>query len=240
EGRLSVFSPHQYYLSMMKKILFVAFVSVACAASVEKREGVAGKTKDTVGQTKDTVVQPKESVGEGRDSGSSYAAPAPAPTYDDGGSQGNLYYYYYPVSEYGSAETSDSEYEVLTAIILPLLILGGILLGLSSLTFTLTTQRALTDGPNESDFVTQLHDEIERVFYIYLNAIENEECIKRTICEIGVYSKDLKGKDIVLGLIEPLIPEGMKSNLAIFKKAAESGYETGKCMKFKCNPPKLL
>jgi len=202
----------------MNKILFVALLGVACAASVEKREGVAAEARDT---------------------SSSYAAPAPAASYDTG-SQGNLYYYYYPVQEYGSTEAETAGFDIFTAIILPLLILGGLLLLLSSLTFTLTTGRALESEKQEPTLVDQLHDEIERVFYIYLNAFENEQCLQRTICEMGAYSNDFKGKDFVLGLIEPMVPEGMKGNLAIFKKAAQSGYETGKCKKFRCVAPKLL
>ncbi|KAK7075937.1 hypothetical protein SK128_004546 [Halocaridina rubra] len=205
---------------MMYKLLFVAFVGVACATPVDKREGA---------------------VAEARDTSSSYsaAAPAPAPSYDSG-SQGNLYYYYYPVEEYGSSDAGyANDFDIFTAIILPLLILGGLLLLLSSLTFTLTTGRAL-DDTKEPDLMEQLHTEIERVFYIYLNAFESEQCLQRTICEMGAYSKSFKGKDFVLGMIEPLVPEGMKGNLAIFKKAAEAGYETGKCKKFRCIAPKLL
>jgi len=202
----------------MTKVLFVALLSVACAASVEKREGAVAQARDT---------------------SSSYAAPAAPATYDTG-SQGNLYYYYYPVQEYGSTEADGGDFDIFTAIILPLLILGGLLLLLSSLTFTLTTGRSLEGEAQEPALMDQLHDEIERVFYIYLNAFENEQCLQRTICRMGAYSKELKGKDFVLGLVEPLVPEGMKGNLAIFKKAAESGYETGKCKKFRCLAPKLL
>lgn len=70
--------------------------------------------------------------------------------------------------------------------------------------------------------------------------MESEECIKRTVCEMGAYSKDLKGKEFVLGFVDPLVPEGMKSNMAIFKKAASAGKEVGKCNKYKCMPPKLI
>lgn len=164
---------------MMTKILLVALVSVACAASVEKREGPVAQARDT---------------------SSSYAAPAPAPSYD-GGSQGNLYYYYYPVQEYGETGAASGDFDIFTAIILPLLILGGLLLLLSSLTFTLTTGRALSTETQEPALMDQLHDEIERVFYIYLNAFESEQCLQRTICEMGAYSKDLKGKDFVLGYV---------------------------------------
>lgn len=172
---------------MLSKVVFVAILSVACGASVsvENRQGQAAQARDTHGS----------SHGGG---GSSYSAPATS--YDDGGSQGNLYYYYYPVSEHDTSyDVSDGGFDIFAAIILPLLILGGILLLLSSLTFTLTGGgRALSDEPQESSFMDQLHDEIERVFYIYLNAFESEQCLQRTICEIGAYSKDFKGKEFVL------------------------------------------
>lgn len=171
---------------MMYKVVLLALVSVACAASVEKRQGVP------VAQSRDGA-----SHGHSGHGGSSYAAPAPS-SYDEGGSQGNLYYYYYPVSEYGSSEVAEGGFDVFAAVILPLLIIGGILLILSSLTFTLTNGRALSDEPRESSIVDELHDEIERVFYIYLNAFESEQCIQRTICQLGTYAKDFKGKNFVL------------------------------------------
>jgi len=224
---------------MLNKIVFVAVLGVVVAASVplEKREGAVAQARDTHGGGGGGGGHGHSGGGGG---GSSYAAPAPA-SYDDGGSQGNLYYYYYPVSEQDSYEVSDGGFDIFAAIILPLLILGGILLLLSSLTFTLTGGgRALSDEPQDASFMDSLHDEIERVFYVYLNAFESEQCLQRTICEIGAYSKDFKGKDFVLGLIDPLVPSGMKGNMAIFKKAASSGYETGKCKKFRCVAPKLL
>ncbi|KAK4313148.1 hypothetical protein Pmani_015489 [Petrolisthes manimaculis] len=229
---------------MLSKVVFVAILSLACAASVsvENRQGPVAQARDTHGGGGGgSSHSHSHGGGGGGGGGSSYSAPAPATSYDDGGSQGNLYYYYYPVTEHDSYEVSDGGFDIFAAIILPLLILGGILLLLSSLTFTLTGGgRALSDEPQESSFMDQLHDEIERVFYIYLNAFESEQCLQRTICEIGAYSKELKGKDFVLDLIEPLVPEGMKGNMAIFKKAASSGYETGKCKKFRCVAPKLL
>ncbi|KAK8403648.1 hypothetical protein O3P69_000025 [Scylla paramamosain] len=213
---------------MMCKVLLLALVGAACAASVEKRQGTP------VAQARDGAHGHS-----GHGGGSSYAAPAPS-SYDEGGSQGNLYYYYYPVSEYGSAEVAEGGFDVFAAVILPLLIIGGILLILSSLTFTLTNGRAMSDEPREASIVDELHDEIERVFYLYLNAFESEQCIQRTICQLGTYAKDFKGKNFVLSLVETLAPEGMKNNVAIFAKAAKSGYDTGKCKQFRCVAPKLL
>lgn len=179
---------------MMIKVVLLALVSVACAASVEKRQGAP------VAQARDGASHGSHgghSSG-GGGGGSSYAAPAPS-TYEEGGSQGNLYYYYYPVSEYGSTtDVAEGGFDVFAAVILPLLIIGGVLLILSSLTFTLTNGRAMSTEAREESVMEQLHDEIERVFYIYLNAFESEQCIQRTICQLGTYAKDFKGKNFVL------------------------------------------
>lgn len=177
----------------MSKVVLLALVSVACAASVEKRQGIPAA------QARDGASHGSHGHSGGGGGGSSSYS-APATTYEEGGSQGNLYYYYYPVSEYGGGahDVSDGGFDVFAAVILPLLIIGGILLILSSLTFTLTNGRALSSEPRESSVMDELHDEIERVFYIYLNAFESEQCIQRTICQLGTYAKDFKGKNLVL------------------------------------------
>jgi len=209
---------------MLSKTVFLVALAVCSAAKLDNRQG------QPIAESRD---------GAHHGGGGGHAAPAAASSYDSG-SQGNLYYYYYPVQEYGSSEASGGDFDIFTAIILPLLILGGLLLLLSSLTFTLTTGRAMSDEKQEPQLMDQLHDEIERVFYAYLKAFESEECIRKTVCEMGAYSKALKGKEFVLGFVEPLVPEGMKSNMAVFKDAAFSGKETGKCKKYKCAPPKLI
>ncbi|KAF2352011.1 hypothetical protein FHG87_017231 [Trinorchestia longiramus] len=177
--------------------------------------------------------------------GSSYSAPAasaPAASYSSGGGgggdQGNLYYYYYPVDEYGNTEASDSGFDIFASIILPLLILGGLLLALSSLTFTFTG-RAMRNKV-EPGLVDQLQEEVERFFYIYLNAFESESCIQRAVCQSGVYASSTKNKDFFLSLVEPFIPETMKGNMAIFKMAAKDGYDMGKCTKYRCSAPKIF
>jgi len=213
-------------ITMLSKTLCLLAVIAAChAASMkENRQG-------------QPVAESRDGAHHG---GGGHAAPAPASSYDTG-SQGNLYYYYYPVQEYGSSEASGGDFDIFTAIILPLLILGGLLLLLSSLTFTLTTGRAMSDEKQEPQLMEQLQAELERAFYTYLQALESKECIEMTICEMGVYSKDLKGSKVVLGLLEPMVPEGMVSNLKVFKDAAFSGKETSKCgKKYKCQRPKLM
>ena len=107
----------------------------------------------------------------------------------------NLYYYYYPVDQYGNTEAADAGFDVFTAIILPLLILGGLLLALSSFTFNFTSGRAMGAEPAESGLVDQLQTEVERIFYMYLNAFEEESCIKRAVCESGIYAKQYNNKE---------------------------------------------
>jgi len=209
---------------MLSQTVFLLALGACCAASLDNREGLVAEARD------------------GAHHGGGHAAPqaaAPAASYDTG-SQGNLYYYYYPVQEYGSSEASGGDFDIFTAIILPLLILGGLLLLLSSLTFTLTTGRAMSEEKQEPQLMDQLHDEIEHLFYAYLKSFESEECIARTVCEMGKYSKGMKGKDFVLGMVEPMVPQGMKLNLSIFKNAALSGKEVGKCSKYRCAVPKLM
>ena len=102
--------------------------------------------------------------------GSSYSAPAaqshaaPASSYSapSGGStdQGNVYYYYYPTEEHGGHELAGNGFDVFTSIILPLVILGGLLLALSSLTFTFTG-RSIGQEPG---LVDQLETEVRQSF----------------------------------------------------------------------------
>ncbi|XP_053633984.1 uncharacterized protein [Cherax quadricarinatus] len=137
-----------------------------------------------------------------------------------------------------AASTDDPE--IYGLIVMPLLIIGSALMTLASIAVYFTGRRALSDGPRHPDFVAELHDELERLFNKYVDAFVSQECSQRIICDVGVYSRDLQGRDILLGLIEPLVPDCMKNNVAVFREAAESGYETGMCKKFKCVPPKIL
>lgn len=77
------------------------------------------------------------------------------------------------------------------------------MLALSSFTFTFTNGngRALGEQPVETGVVDQLQTEIERIFYVYLNAFESEECIARAMCESGVYAKSYKNKDFYMRLV---------------------------------------
>jgi len=177
-------------------------------------------------------------------SGSSYAAPAapaPAPSYSapapEHKDQGNMYYYYYPVDESGH-DLAGSGFDVFTSIILPLVILGGLLLALSSLTFTFTG-RAMREG-QEPGLVEQLHSEVERIFNIYMSAMESEECVQRALCQSGSYAKTFKHKNVIMSVAQAFVPEHMKGNMDIFKAAAKDGFEMKKCHKYKCKAPKIF
>lgn len=184
----------------------------------------------------------------GSSGGSSYSSPAqthsaPASSsssYSSGGGstdQGNVYYYYYPVDEQGH-ELAGNGFDVFTSIILPLVILGGLLLALSSLTFTFTG-RSMREN-TEPGLVEQLHAEVERIFEIYLNTLESESCIQQAVCKAGVYAKSYQHKELIIGMAEPFVPEHMKGNMDLFKTAAKEGFEMKKCKKYKCRAPKIF
>jgi len=187
-------------------------------------------------QSPGRYAQAEERDGVGHSSsGSSYSAPQAS---SHGSSdQGNMYYYYYPVDEQGH-EIAGAGFDVFTSLILPLVILGGLLLALSSLTFTFTG-RAMRES-DEPSMVDTLHTEVERIFNIYLNAMESEECVQRAVCHSGTYAKEFKHKDMVLSVVEAFVPEHMKGNMDIFKVAAKEGFEMKKCHKYKCKAPKIF
>ncbi|XP_018023484.1 uncharacterized protein LOC108679376 [Hyalella azteca] len=245
---------------MLRCLVLVAVVCAASGATMEQRQTryhPAAEDRDGAhhgggggggGGHGERGASSHHSSGGG---GSSYSAPAhspaaaaPAASYSAGGGggggsdQGNLYYYYYPVDEYGNTEASDAGFDIFTAIILPLVILGGLLLALSSFTFTFTG-RAMRDNA-EPGIVDQLQGEVERIFYIYLNAFESEACIQRAVCQTGVYASTTKNKDFYFSLVEPFIPETMRGNMAIFKTAAKDGFDMGKCTKYRCTAPKIF
>jgi len=179
--------------------------------------------------------------------GSSYSAPtqshsAPASSYSasSGGSsdQGNVYYYYYPVDEQSGHDLAGNGFDVFTSIILPLVILGGLLLALSSLTFTFTG-RAMRES-QEPGLVDQLHTEVERIFEMYMNSLESESCIQQAVCKAGIYAKSYKHNELIIGIAEPFVPEHMKGNMDLFKSAVKDGFEMKKCKKYKCSPPKIF
>lgn len=222
-------------------VILLAAACLASAASVDQNAIRSGRIHGPI----DRDVKVGDGGGSSSYSSASSSQHVAAPsTYGSGGGggggggeQGNLYYYYYPVEEYGNTEAADAGFDVFTAIILPLLILGGLLLALSSFTFNFTSGRSMDSEPG---MVDQLHGEVERIFYIYLNAFESEECIQQALCETGIYAKTFKNKEFYMSMVEPFVPETMKGNVAVFKMAAKDGFDVGKCKKYRCHAPKIF
>lgn len=97
-----------------------------------------------------------------------------------------------------------------------------------------------SEGTEYEDPVAAIRSEVERIFYTYLDVLEAEDCLPRSICEFGLYTKNLKGKALVFGLADYLVPETMKSNMKILKDASLGKVDKTKCRnKYKCTLPKM-
>lgn len=81
-------------------------------------------------------------------------------------------------------------------------------------------------------------DRIQRYYSIYQNAVENDDCMNRLICEFGDAVKDVTGNGAVIHVVESLAPGWMKvggNRMQIFKEAAAgSGGPKEKCKKYTC------
>jgi len=184
-----------------------------------------------------------------------------APSYSGGsagggsaaGSQGNLYYYYYPVQESGGYPTTvggGDDFSVLLGLLLPLLLLGGLaLLFLPLLGGGIvinTTGRRRRDTNEEpalpyKDTMADLRSEVNRLFFMYLNAVESEQCPERIFCEAGTYAGSITGKGFIFRMIDSfdIIPSTFKSKFKVLEKAAISGKDMSMCKKYLCHPPKF-
>ncbi|XP_037070902.1 uncharacterized protein LOC119092046 [Pollicipes pollicipes] len=106
--------------------------------------------------------------------------------------------------------------------------------------FTNTNGTGRTGDNARLDKLNEWKSEVERVFYTYVDVLESEDCVPRTMCELGLYARsyNFAGKDMLLSLAEHYLPEMMQNNARVLKKAATGGYDKNQCRKmFKCEPP---
>jgi len=182
------------------------------------------------------------------------AAAAPEPAYQAPVSQGNLYYYYYPVQAEPIVEKSDDELDPLVLVLLPITILVGVLALISVINVSVTG-RALhgvqgrafpTTGRQNSlnaafGSFEQLKAEVDRMLERYYHALENESCMDRVVCELGTKAKDLSGKNMLMTALDWIIPDHMTGRISTFKDAVNEGYEVHQCkQKFYCDSSKLI
>lgn len=185
------------------------------------------------------------------------AAAAPEPAYQAPVSQGNLYYYYYPVQAEPLVEKSDDELDPLVLVLLPITILVGVLAIISVINVSVTGRamqggatvqgRAfpITGRQNTLDAAfgsfEQMKAEVDRMLERYYHALENESCMDRVVCELGTKAKDLSGKNMLMTALDWIIPDHMTGRISTFKDAVNQGYEVHQCkQKFYCDSSKLI
>jgi len=81
-------------------------------------------------------------------------------------------------------------------------------------------------------------EKLQRYYAIYQNAVENDDCMNRLICEFGDAVKDLTGNGAMIHVVESFAPSWMKAGgdkMQVFKEAASSGASSkDKCKKYSC------
>jgi len=194
------------------------------------------------------------------DHGAAASSPVVAPeaTYDVSApvSQGNLYYYYYPVQAEPLVDKSDDdELDPLVLVLLPITVIVGILAILSVFNISITNGRAdgwfggrsysgtARENPLDGAFGSfeQLKVEVDKMLERYYHALESESCMDRVVCELGTKAKDLSMKEMLMTALDWIIPDHMANRIATFKSAVNEGYEVHQCKEqFYCDSEKLI
>ncbi|KAF0289890.1 hypothetical protein FJT64_011896 [Amphibalanus amphitrite] len=152
--------------------------------------------------------------------GGSYSAPAqpsggydaPASSHQSGGGGGLL--------------------GLLGAVLVPLLVLGGALL------LALVIGSLVVAGTGRSaDPMAAWKADLERLVDDYLTMLEDERCVQRIFCEVGLRAEPYRfpGKQLVASLVEQFAPEMVQENASILSKASTGIYDKQQCKKmFAC------
>lgn len=196
----------------------------------------ADKRIDTVDEKSDIVEAAASS---------SYEAGAPV-------SQGNLYYYYYPVAAYpvhaddkvsGSSSGSSLTDSPLVFILVPLVLL---LIAVPVISLLLNNNSGRSFGSRSSALdekfgsFEELQEAIDLQLSKYMSALDSERCMDRIVCELGVKASNIPHKNLFFSVVEWIAPEhGLLGygRMTILKQAAEGNYSMNSCRKFVCNPP---
>ena len=149
---------------------------------------------------------------------SSYSAPsssyeaAAAPSYQAPVSQGNLYYYYYPVaaypihektspsSSYSSVSSGGSDISPLLFILVPLILL---LIAVPFIALVSNNNNGRSfNGGRASDLddkfgsFDELQTAIDKQLERYMSALGADDCIERIVCELGVKASRIPSKEL--------------------------------------------
>lgn len=125
-------------------------------------------------------------------------------------SQGNLYYYYYPVAAYpvnaqatdkvsATSGTSDLLSSPLLFILVPLLLLLVAVPVIALLSNT-STGRAFSGRNSDLDekfgSFAELQTAIDYQLAKYMTALDSEDCMDRIVCELGVKASNIPHKNM--------------------------------------------
>jgi len=262
---------------MMRKIIFLALVASTAAYAdkpatsdiLKKASTTSVETEETAGTILDlntsesqkvlTTLKSNEEVlkkvaedrvdtlDEKSDVVTNYEAGTPV-------SQGNLYYYYYPVAAYpvnaqatdkvsATSGTSDLLSSPLLFILVPLLLLLVAVPVIALLSNT-STGRAFSGRNSDLDekfgSFAELQTAIDYQLAKYMTALDSEDCMDRIVCELGVKASNIPHKNMFYSVVEWLAPEhGLLGygRMTILKQAASGKYTMESCKKYMCNPP---
>jgi len=269
---------------MLRKIIFLALVASTAAfadkpattseavhskTDSDKTTHSAGTVVDLITAETQKVITGHEevlkkvaedrvdSLDEKSDVVSNYEAGTPV-------SQGNLYYYYYPVAAYpvngpgshpgsasdkvssSSSSTSDLLESPLLFILVPLLLLllAVPLVALFVNSGTAVTGRSFEGRNSDLDekfgSFAELQTAIDYQLTKYMTALDSENCMDRIVCELGVKASNIPNKNLFYSVVEWLAPEhGLLGygRMTILKQAASGKYTMESCKKYTCNPP---
>lgn len=177
-------------------------------------------------------------------------------------SQGNLYYYYYPVAAYpvngphhstasdkvsSSSSTGLLDGPVLYILVpLVLLLIAGAVIALFVNTST-TSGRSFDGSTGRNSALdekfgsfAELQDAIDNQLAKYMHALDSENCMDRIVCELGTKASNIPHKNLFYSVVEWLAPEhGLLGygRMTILKQAASGKYTMESCKKYACNPP---
>ena len=218
---------------MLRKIIFLALVASTAAYAdkpatsdiLKKASTTSVETEETAGTILDlntsesqkvlTTLKSNEEVlkkvaedrvdtlDEKSDVVTNYEAGTPV-------SQGNLYYYYYPVAAYpvnaqatdkvsATSGTSDLLSSPLLFILVPLLLLLVAVPVIALLSNT-STGRAFSGRNSDLDekfgSFAELQTAIDYQLAKYMTALDSEDCMDRIVCELGVKASNIPHKNM--------------------------------------------
>merc|ERR1712226_1308251 len=183
-------------------VIDIKKVKEAISAKLASKQ-TADKRIDTVDEKSDIV----EAV-----ASANYEAGAPD-------SQGNLYYYYYPVAAYPvhaddkvSSPSSGSSItdSPLVFILVPLVLL---LIAVPVISILLNNNSGRSFGSRSSALddkfgsFEELQEAIDLQLSKYMSALDSERCMDRIVCELGVKASNIPHKNLFFNVVKWIAPE---------------------------------